>query len=173
MFGAEQRPKKRIFGQMASTHPPSVVHQQKCGLICAKGSAVDQLTFPQAQRPVRSINKWKRKFWTLIASFAKAQSISLRQNPFRKEVDFLFERCNVGQLREWTIFEFLHYWSTVYSLFWAVKWPALEIQCGLRASTRGIDRDISLKVMMYSVDVQANHFMSAAKGACPKFGLKS
>ena len=33
--------------------------------------------------------------------------------------------------------------------------------------------DISLKVMMYSVDVQANHFMSAAKGACPKFGLKS
>ena len=33
--------------------------------------------------------------------------------------------------------------------------------------------DIYLKVMMYSVTVQANHLMSAAKGACPKFGLKS
>ena len=32
--------------------------------------------------------------------------------------------------------------------------------------------DIYLKVMMYSVTVQANHLMSAAKGACPNLASK-
>ena len=61
---------------------------------------------------------------------------------------------------------YIHYSEQLNGLPWKYN-----VASGLQQEE--LIRDISLKVMMYSVDVQANHFMSAAKGACPKFGLKS